>query len=140
MRVILDTCVLSELQRSRGSAVVRARVDQLDPNETYLSVITIGEFVKGIKLLVHGVQRRRLEDWLLGLERQYRDHLLGIDSEITYLWGETTARAQRDGITIPTTDGLIAATALRHGLHLMTRNTKHFSATGVPIIDPWEAS
>lgn len=40
------------------------------------------------------------------------------------------------GLQAPATDGLIAATALAHGLHVMTRNTKHFAATGALIIDP----
>jgi predicted nucleic acid-binding protein len=138
--VLLDTCVLSELQRPQGSAAVRARVEELDADHLYLSVITFGELVKGITLLSPGARRRELERWLLGLEQHYSEHLLGIDSEVSRLWGEITARAQRNGIIIPATDGLIAATALRHGLHVMTRNTRHFAATGVPIIDPWDES
>lgn len=138
VRVLLDTCVLSEVQRPQGSVAVRARVAELDPDHVYLSVITFGELAKGITLLAPGARRRELELWLLGLEQRYSEHLLGIDPEVSRLWGEITARAQRDGIIIPATDGLIAATALRHGLHVMTRNTKHFAATGVLIIDPWD--
>jgi predicted nucleic acid-binding protein len=48
------------------------------------------------------------------------------------------ARSQKSGITIPSTDSLLAETALRHGLHVMTRNTRHFEATGVLLIDPWQ--
>jgi predicted nucleic acid-binding protein len=137
--VLLDTCVLSEIQRAQGSAAVRAQVEELDPEHLYLSVITLGELVKGIALLAPGARRRGLERWLLGLEQRYSEHLLGIDAEVSRLWGELTARAQRDGVIIPATDGLIAATARRHGLHVMTRNTKHFAATEVPVIDPWAA-
>ncbi len=46
------------------------------------------------------------------------------------------ARARKEGITIPGIDGLIAATALRYGLHVMTCNSRHFQGTGVFIIDP----
>ena len=138
--VLLDTCVLSELQRPQGSAAVRAQVEELDPERLYLSVITLGELVKGIALLAPGARRQGLERWLLGLEQRYSEHLLGIDPEVSRLWGEMTAHAQRDGIIIPATDGLIAATALRHGLYLMTRNTKQFAATGVSLIDPWVVS
>ena len=56
------------------------------------------------------------------------------------IWGELTARTQKSGVGIPPTDGLLAATALRHGLHVMTRNTQHFEASGSLIIDPWRDS
>ncbi len=49
-----------------------------------------------------------------------------------------TARAQKKGVIIPATDGLLAATALRHRLHVITRNTRHFEASGALIIDPWQ--
>lgn len=77
---------------------------------------------------------------MLGLEQRYGEHLLDIDAETARLWGEITARAQRNGAIVPAADGLIAATALRHGLHVMTRNAQHFVATGVAVIDPWEDS
>ena len=51
-----------------------------------------------------------------------------------------TARAQESGIIIPTANGLLAATALRHGLHVMTRDTRHFEASGALVIDPWQDS
>jgi predicted nucleic acid-binding protein len=47
---------------------------------------------------------------------------------------------RKKGVVIPPTDGLLAATALRHGLHVMTRNTKHFEASGALIIDPWQGN
>ena len=140
VRVLLDTCVISELQRPQASAAVHARVAELDSEDTFLSVITLSELVKGIGLLAPSVRRRELERWLLGLEQRYSEHLLEVDPEVSRLWGEMTAHAQRAGIIIPASNGLIAATALRHGLHVMTRKTKHFAATGVPIIDPWEIS
>lgn len=63
--------------------------------------------------------------------------MLSIDLETARLWGELTARASADGVQIPVSDGLIAATALRRGLHVLTRNTRHFAATGALVIDPW---
>jgi len=54
------------------------------------------------------------------------------------IWGELTAAAQLSGIMIPASDGRIAATALRHGLRLMTRNTAHFAGTHVLLLNPWE--
>lgn len=137
MRVLLDTCVLSELQRPLGSPQVRARVEELDSQQLFLSVITLGELNKGILLLAEGRRKRALASWLLGLEQRFGDHILPLDLEAARIWGELTAQAQANGVQIPASDGMIAATALRHGLHVMTRNTKHFAAGGALILDPW---
>jgi predicted nucleic acid-binding protein len=139
VRVLLDACVLSELQRPQGSAQVRARVDASLPEELYISAVTFGELVNGIALLQTGPRKDALSTWLLGLEQFYGDRILPVDTEVARRWGAVTAQARSRGVTIPAADGLIAATALRHGLHLMTRNGRHFAATGVPVIDPWEA-
>jgi predicted nucleic acid-binding protein len=137
VRVLLDTCVLSELQRSHGHPGVRARVEELAPECLFLSVITLGELTKGVLLLAEGRRKQELNSWLLGLEQQFSDQILTIDQDVARLWGELSARAQVRGIQIPASDGLIAATALRHGLHVMTRNTRHFAASGALILDPW---
>lgn len=138
VRILLDTCVLSELERPKGNPEVRARVEEIEPTLLYLSVITFGEFVKGVSLLPPSSRRRTLASWLLILEQQFGENILPVDFEVARLWGQLTAQAQAQGIQVSPPDGLIAATALRHGLHVMTRNTKHFAATGAPIIDPWE--
>ncbi len=137
VKVLVDTCVLSEVQHPKGNAQVQQAVEALDDRALFLSVITIGEITKGIALLTDGRRKRELSAWLSGLE-QHADQILPIDHDIARVWGEITARAQAAGAVIPVSDGLIAATALRHGLHVMTRNTKHFAATGALIIDPWE--
>lgn len=137
VRVLLDTCVLSELQRPHGHAQVRAHVAELDPEQLFLSVITLGELTKGVSLLATGRRKQELQSWLLGLEQRFTDQILVIDQEVARLWGELTARAQERGVQIPASDGLIAATALRHGLQVMTRNTKHVAASGALILDPW---
>ncbi|MDQ3702330.1 MAG: type II toxin-antitoxin system VapC family toxin [Chloroflexota bacterium] len=135
---MLDTRVLSELQRPQGSPQMRAQVEALDPEQLYLSVITVGELTKGIARLPASARRRQLSSWLMGLEQRFGELILPIDTEVARRWGELTARAQSAGVPIPVSDGLIAATALRHGLHVMTRNTRHFAASGTVIIDPWE--
>lgn len=140
MKVLLDTCVVSELRRENGNPAVRKAVESLADSDLYVSVLTFGEIVKGISLLAPGKKRQELERWVLGLERHYADHILPVDIETCRIWGEITARARLNGFTLAAVDGLIAATALRHGLHLMTRNTSDFAATGVLLINPWEQS
>ena len=71
------------------------------------------------------------------LEVNYADRVLVVDLETSHIWGELTAEAQKAGKTVPASDGLIAATARRHGLHVMTRNTEHFKLAGVLLLDPW---
>ena len=138
MRVLLDTCVLSELRRSKGHPGVRLAVDAIESDSLFVSVISVGEIAKGIALLKESSRNRRdLQAWLQALERLYADRILSIDLETSHTWGELTAAAQKTGKIVPASDGLIAATARRHGLHVMTRNVEHFAPTGVLLLNPW---
>jgi toxin FitB len=138
VRALLDTCILSELRRRKGSVAVRAAVDALDDADLFLSVLSIGELAKGIALVKDNAHKRQLSSWLQKLERDYADRLLPIDLETARLWGELTAAAQKAAKTVPAVDGLIAATAMRHGLYGMTRNTADFASAGVMLVNPWD--
>ena len=138
MKVLLDTCTLAELRSPEGNPSVKSAVAEIPDADLYLSVITVGEIAKGIALLSAGKKKRNLGAWLAALATQFEGRILGVDVEIARIWGELTARAQKTGVVIPGLDGLLAATALRHGLHVMTRNTRHFEASGVLLIDPWQ--
>jgi predicted nucleic acid-binding protein len=137
VKALLDTCVLAELRHPKGHPAVRAAVAEIADADLFLSVLTVGEIAKGISLLPSSKKKRSLTSWLNGLETRFADRILDVDLETARLWGELTARAQPKGIVIPAVDGLLAATALRHGLHVMTRNTPHFEASGALVIDPW---
>lgn len=105
-----------------------------------LSVITIGEITKGIILLNESHRKHELQSWLQTIERYYSDRILVIDLEIVRIWGELTARAQKSGKTIAASDGLIAATTIRHGLHIVTRNISDFEPSGGLLINPWKSN
>jgi hypothetical protein len=137
LRVLLDTCVLSELRRPKGHPGVRRAVEALESDSLFVSVVSVGEIAKGIALLKESKNKRELQTWLQALERYYADRLLPVDLETSHTWGELTAAAQKAGKIIPVSDGLIAATARRHGLYVMTRNTQHFEPTGVSLLNPW---
>jgi predicted nucleic acid-binding protein len=141
VRVLLDTCVLSEIRRPKGNAAVKKAVDDLDSEDLFVSVVSIGEIAKGISLLPEGPKKRELAAWLQALERHHGDRLLSLDLETAHIWGELTAAAEktRPGYTVPVADGLIAATAHRHGLHVMTCNVDDFKPTGVLLLNPWES-
>jgi len=138
MRVLLDTCVVSELWRKGGSEKVRRSISGLKPDDAYLSVLTVGEITKGIHLLNESKKRHDLQKKLSVLETDYQKNILPIDVKIIKLWGEMLALAQKKGKAVPVSDGLIAATAKHHGLHIMTRNISDFEGTGTMLINPWE--
>lgn len=140
MRVLLDTCVISELRRTKGNPTVKAAVAALDAQDIFLSVLTVAEIAKGISLLDAGSRKRELAAWLQALERDHADRILTLDLDTAHIWGELAADAQRGGKPLPAVDGLIAATARRHGLHVMTRNVDDFAATGVLMLNPWDSS
>jgi len=137
LRALLDTCVISELRNPRGRRSVIDGVAEVASKDLYVSVISFGEIVKGVFLLIEGERKRELERWTHQLERHYADRILGIDLETVRIWGEKTAAAQMSGKVLQASDGLIAATALRHGLCVMTRNTADFEPAGVMLVNPW---
>jgi len=116
---------------------VRLAVEALDSEDLFVSVISIGEIAKGIALLQETKKKKALRIWMQALETHYAKRVLAIDLETSHIWGELTAEAQRAGKIVQVSDGLIAATARRHGLHVMTRNTEQFKAAGVLLLDPW---
>ncbi len=138
MRVLLDTCVLSEIRHPHGAGSVKNAVRTLDEDDLYLSVVTVGEIVKGIQRLDGGQRKQTLQKRIQGLEQFYSNCILNIDLEISHIWGELTAKAQKEGKVILVSDGLIASTAIRHGLHVMTRNVGDFKPTGAMVINPWD--
>ena len=138
MKILLDTCVLSEIRKANGEPAVKSAVDAQREN-AYLSVITIGEILKGAELLAQGRSQRVLLAWLENVQSEFGARILPVDLEIARLWGELTAHAQRRGRQIAAPDGLIAATARYHSLPVMTRNVGDFTPAGVDIVNPWPA-
>ena len=130
---LVDTDVLSALRRrERNPGIARWLAGQRT-TDLYLSVVSIGEVERGIA----GVKCRdpafaeRLEEWLDVLLRIYGDRILTVDLSIARRWGRLSEEIGHKGA-----DLLIAATALEHGLTVVTRNTRHFAAAGVPVLDP----
>jgi predicted nucleic acid-binding protein len=139
VKVLLDTCVFSELHRRGGEEGVRAAVSALVAEEVFLSVISVGEITKGVLRLPHGRKRSELTDWLETLDREFAGRVLDINRETVRIWGEISALAEGRGRILPIADGLIAATAIQHGLRIYTRNVADFELTGVLVTNPWIA-
>jgi predicted nucleic acid-binding protein len=134
MGYLLDTCIISELRRANCNAGVAAWMSNIEPDEAFLSVITLGEIRRGIEL--HRAKDARtagaLERWLLGLESHYDERVLPITSAVADRWGRLSP-----GQPLPVSDGLIAATGLEHKLTVVTRNAADFQRSGVNTLDPF---
>lgn len=140
MKYLVDTNVLSEAQRTKGHPAVRAMLESIPEQDLYISVITLGEIRRGIAKLPGGKRREELQAWFSLAEMHFRDRILPIGPDIALRWGELTARLETSGKTLHVADGLIAATALHHGLALLTRNGTDFVETGVTVVNPLEST
>jgi len=138
MNFLLDTNAISEWVRPRPDPGIAAWLDEVDEDRTYLSVITLGELRKGVERLAGGRRRDRLDEWLTSeLPDRFGDRTLPVDAAIADQWGRVLARADAAGTPVGGIDALIAATAIEHGLQVVTRNAGHFRHTGVDVISPW---
>ena len=114
------------------------RFEAIAEEDLFLSVLTIGELRKGIDKLKASEKKRELASWFERLIVLAKDRILSIDHETAVVWGEIAAAADKQGSPLPAVDGLLAATAIRHGMRLMTRNVADFERTGVLLINPWQ--
>lgn len=132
---LLDTNVISETRKIRPDSGVMALLSAADSGGLFLSVLTLGELRKGVaaKRRTDPVAGDRLGAWVDGIETTFADRLLPIDAATARHWGELSA-----GRNMPVIDMLIAATAITHGLTLVTRTTRDVASTGVPLVDPWQ--
>ncbi len=138
---LLDTNIPSEFRNPRPEPRVVQWVDSVPEDSVFISVVTLGEIRKGCELLDAGKRRKELEQWLEGEVREwFLGRILPVTEAIAERWGKLEAKRQRLGLPLNTADGQIAATALEHGLTLVTRNEKDFADLGVSILNPWEAA
>jgi predicted nucleic acid-binding protein len=128
---------LAELVKPRPHAGVLTWFDAQEAEALHLSALTVGEIEKGVALLQAGRRRTSLRTWLGTLSSTYAARVLPVDAAVASTWGRMCAVAEQSGRHLSVVDGLIAATAIHHGLTVVTRNTKDFAPTGASLIDPW---
>jgi predicted nucleic acid-binding protein len=137
---LLDTNCISEVIRSKPEPPLIDWMREADESLLYLSVLTLGEIRKGAASLPQSKRRTYLESWLeLDLQVRFSGRILAIDNEVADRWGWLTAEAERKGRPLAAIDGLLAATALRHNLTVVSRNVGDLISARVPILNPWEA-
>lgn len=137
MAYLLDTCALSEFTKPKPSAAVDAWFAQVPDGTDFVSVLTLGELEKGITKLATSRRRASLERWFGDLRDRFSGRILLVDEPVGLEWGRIAARGELAGHPVPSIDALIAATAIVHGLAVVTRNTSDIARTGAPVIDPW---
>lgn len=134
MSFLVDTCAISELIKPRPSPAVAEWFEDRVPDDLFISVLTVGEIRKGVEKLGRGHRRASLATWLeTEMPGWFENRILPVDIAVADQWGRLLARHGN----IPAVDGLIAATALRHRLTVVTRNEKDFALTGVDLVNPW---
>ena len=135
---LIDTCAISEFQKPSPDLGVIGWFARVDLSLLYLSAFTIGELRYGIELLKDKSKRAALERWLLSqVLGEFNGRVLSIDTDDADLWGRLRARANRAGKPFPVIYAMLAATALRHNLALVTRNEDDFRHSGVDVVNPW---
>ena len=139
MPYLLDTCALSELVAIKRDPRAVDNILRLPREELFVSSLTIGEIQDGIDHLPPCGRKDFLTSWLEhDVLRAYSNPPLPVDVILAREWGRLTASLRRRGLPMQIKDSLIAATALVHGLQVVTRNDSDFAHAGVRIFNAWK--
>jgi len=131
---LVDANVLSEATRPQPDPRVLAWLE-LHEQEIAVDPVILGEIRFGILLLPEGKRRARLERWFQeGIEHI---HCLPWEAATGLRWAQLLAELRAGGRSMPIKDSLIAATALTHGLAVVTLNRRDFEKAGVEIVNPF---
>ena len=136
MSFLLDTNVLSELRKDRRcDPNVAAWALSVPRSSLHTSLLVLGEIRRGVERVRRKDQgqARVLEGWLEQVRRTFAGRILGLDEAVVDLWGRMDVPDP-----VPVVDGLLAATARRHELVLVTRNVADVRRTGARLLNPFE--
>jgi toxin FitB len=140
MAWLLDTNILSELRRPKPEQRVVAFVAGCPLDQLYISAVTLAEIRFGIELVDEPNRRADLNDWLTNKVRpMFGERVLQITEDIMLKWRLLVEEGRKAGHTFSQPDLIIAATAIHHGLTLVTRDRSDYDMARVPVINPWDA-
>ena len=138
---LLDTNVLSELRRPKPDARVVKFVTGQALDLLYVSVVTFAEIRFGIELVKDVSRRMELDDWLdHKLRPMFEERVLEIGEDIMLKWRLLVEEGRKNGHTFAQPDLIIAATALHHGLTIVSRDTSEYEQANAPVLNPWTAT
>lgn len=131
---LIDTVVLSELRKPQRDARLAAWIERQRTADLFFSVVTIGEIERGIarQRATDPVFAAALAAWLDRVLALYGERILPFDLQVARRWGQLSAALGNDSA-----DLMISATALEHGLTVVTRNVSDFAPTGVATLNPF---
>jgi toxin FitB len=137
---LIDTNVVSELRKGpRGAPGVREWATRVPPVACYLSRVSVAEIRFGIERAPSPEFRAELEAWLRdGLLPWFGERILEVDERTLLRWRWLVWEGQKVNDTFSQPDALLAASALEHGLGVVTRNVADFERAGLQILNPWQ--
>lgn len=139
MAWLLDTNILSEKRKPKPEPKVTAFYAAQPLHALYISVVSIAEIRFGIQLLDQPARRADLQNWLaLTLRPAFAGRILPATEDILLRWRVLMEDGRKTGHTYSHPDLLLAATALEHGLTVVTRDRSDFDKAGVAVFNPWE--
>lgn len=133
---LLDTCAVSESTYPQPNPGVIGWLRE-HHHDCGIAAASFAEIQYGVYCLPHGPKRNRLHAWAQELGQQFAGRVLPTDEAVWRRFGELKASLRAIGRMQDALDMAIAATALHHGLPLVTRNTRHFEYTGLRLVNPW---
>jgi predicted nucleic acid-binding protein len=137
---LLDTNVLSELRRPRPDARVRKFIAGQRLEDLFVSTVTFAEIRFGIEIVSDPIRRAELTEWLTHRVRPLFDQrVLEVSEDVMFKWRLLVEEGRKAGHTFSQPDLIIAATALQHGLTVVTRDTADYARSRVPLFNPWLA-
>lgn len=135
---LLDTNILSELRRVRPDSRVVAFIKAQPLEILYISSVTLAEIRFGIELVAEPVRRAELDNWLTHRVRpMFGGRVLPLTEDVMLKWRLLVEEGRKTGHTFSQPDLIIGATALEHGLTLVSRDTADYEKAHVPVINPW---
>ncbi|MBW7924644.1 MAG: type II toxin-antitoxin system VapC family toxin [Burkholderiaceae bacterium] len=135
---LLDTNVISELRRRRPDPKVRAFVAAQSLEDLFVSTVTFAEIRYGIEMVGDPIRRVELNDWLVHKVRPMFDQrVLEVSEDVMFKWRLLVEEGRKAGHTFSQPDLIIAATALQHGLTVVTRDTGDYELARVSLVNPW---
>ena len=138
---LLDTNVLSELRRPKPEPKVVQFVAAQPLDLLYVSVVTFAEIRFGIELVKDAARRMELNEWLdHKLRPMFDDRVLEISEDVMLKWRLLVEDGRKKGHTFSQPDLIIAATALQHGLTIVSRDTTEYELANVSVMNPWRAA
>jgi predicted nucleic acid-binding protein len=137
MKYLLDTNIISEMQKSKCDQNVKSFIDKIPAEDIFICAISLGELCYGMEKLPPSKRKHELAIWLYThVTEWFKDRVIPLDTEVLLEWGRIRAKLGRTMLTPNSL--IIAAAAITHHMTLITRNVKDFmDIEGINLIDPW---